>query len=170
MIANRLIPRSLGALAALLLLLAPALAPTAVADHCHEDCDAGSNAWFGGFESGGLTLQTAAGSATIPVWRGSAEHVAISMTGVVEVEVNYRCVEMYHFFVVKQDLVNGPVVVYDAWMPKACGSGVDVHQVPIGLDAGQYEFFLEWVGCDGTAGRDYRELVIFDPPLPSVGL
>lgn len=147
-----------------------ASAPAALAnDRDPKGCEAGAFAAFRGFSSGSVTLQTPNNAFTFEVPRGSSEAVAISLTGVVDVEVEHRCIESYTMQVTKHTQL-GSSVVYTAVMNPGCGSGVDVHHVPVGLDAGSYEFVLKWVGCDGTTGSDARKLLILDPPTPDVGL
>ena len=150
-----------------LVLTALPLALPAAADHGlpHDDgCrDGTAGANFAGASANGNALQANGQSFALP--RGLL-HLVVSADGHVDVDVAFRCIEVYHFVAVKNGVVSGPSVEVDTWQPKACGSGVDTYQLPVGLDFAHYDLFLEWHACDGTACKDHRSIDVFDPPVP----
>lgn len=157
-----------GLVALALLLTAIPLAVPASADHGlpHDGrCDEPGSSWAGftGANAGGNALQLNGESFALP--RGPLALV-VSGDGSISVDITFRCIEVYHFVAIKTGTFTGTSTEVDTWVPKACGSGVDTYQLPVGLDLAHYDLFLEWYGCDGASGKEHRSIDVCDPPLP----
>ncbi|HEX2021796.1 MAG TPA: hypothetical protein VHH36_03735 [Candidatus Thermoplasmatota archaeon] len=110
----------------------------------------------------GVTLQTQAGSQTLLLPRQLVA-LAVSTTGVLDVEVEHRCVLWYTFsWTVNGQL--GTSAGSSTAYPR-CAGDTDVHQIPIGNDVADVHMELHWVGCDGAKGSDVRDAKVVDPDL-----
>ena len=162
------------ALTLVLALTASAL-PVATADrHCTDgacepvDCkEAGSaSAGIANVVVNGVTLQTQAGGTTF-VLPLRATGLAMSTTGQLDVEIRHRCVLSYAFTWTVTSQVSG-TTTNTVFMTPNCVGGTDVHAIPVGNDVVSVHMELAWKGCDGTSGRDVRDVTVVDPALPGV--
>jgi len=162
-------------LVALLTLAFAFVAPQVVATHDGTDRDhefdtkkcfekGASWASLGSVTANGVTLQTQLGGTTLELPRGLLA-AAVSTTGHLEVTVDHQCVRAYNIVAVKTNAL-GTTTPLDHWQYPSCVPGTDTYQLPVGWDVVEYDIYLTWWGCDGSAGKDYVKIRVVDPPLP----
>ncbi|HLE96516.1 MAG TPA: hypothetical protein VI997_04025 [Candidatus Thermoplasmatota archaeon] len=127
-----------------------------------DDCRDGAYATISGASADGVALQL--NGQTFELARKLLA-LTISGDGYIEVDVTFRCIEVYHFTATKTGAISGTVTTVDDWQYPACGSGVTTYQLPVGLDLVDYHLTLDWTGCDGSAGHEERDITVVDPPV-----
>lgn len=132
------------------------------------ECDRGGprpiHAEFTQPEDGKLVVEHPAGVVALgtgdPVGLGTG--VVLSTNGTITVEIARGCVDIMHL-TVKKD--GNPI--HNETLDTTCEEGTSSTTVNIGLDAGEYTFHLEGMGCNfkpliPTSDGHY----VGDPPLP----
>lgn len=90
--------------------------------------------------------------------------VFVSSTGEIEVKIEHQCLRTLRLTVHKD---GNPVAIYDQTWEKPCDHAIHTVMVPIGLDAGTFQFQASGVSCSGLpVTPDGRGGVVGDPPLP----
>lgn len=131
-----------------------------------ERCLRQGTAWaaISNVEAAGVTLQTQVGSQSLALPRGLLA-AAVSTTGTLDVTVTHECVKQYVLRATVVSNVN-PTATYTWTAAPACVGGADTYNVPVGMDVVHVSLDLVWWGCDGTMGKDHRDVDVVDPPLP----
>ncbi len=139
-----------------------ASAPVAVADE-HPGCGEAS---FLSPDDGQVNVNTQAGN-TSQDTGSSVQGFFVSTTGFIEVEIEHHCLHFLFLEVFKVEADGTLTSFHDnTFRPGCSDEGIVTDEVPIGLDAGEYQFTLYWRDCENAEGGDGRRPVGVDPPLP----
>ncbi|HWG91724.1 MAG TPA: hypothetical protein VNZ52_12820, partial [Candidatus Thermoplasmatota archaeon] len=111
-------------------------------------------------EAAGVTLQTQVGGQNLQLPRGLLA-AAVSTTGTLDVTVKHECVKHYVLTATVTSQQNGVnTYTYNAF--PGCVGGADTYNVPVGMDVAHVSLDLVWYGCDGTSGKDHRDVDVVD--------